>query len=220
MGILDLLTRGLWGRRADAAEEEALVPGPLGTEELPERRKSYGRFGGKQSVDELRGRKNEKHTEEHRAEEREGSPLPEVRGLEGQGETFRRRVLKGHLFGSKSYSTIHRMEKGLETIESADTRRERLKETAHFRQRVLPKVTKKAEKYFAGELQELRSQHDRELASLQRRGASDHEVKRAVERFEAQARGLQHDVDRRIGRPLRGLARRLGGGRSFWRPKF
>lgn len=215
MGFIDSFL-ALFGRGRGGGEsgEELLVPGPLGTKELGPKAPTYGRLGGAEAVERLREQNIQKAREQQKEESKRDH------ALESRASTFSRRVREGTLFGGKTSSSVRRLEKGVEEIESAGSSRKRQFARWRFRHKVLPKLEKRAQGYFEREVSGLAKEHESELRRLQNRGASEREIRLASLRFQEKERRLKDDVDRRLGRPLRGLGRLTGKSGSGWRPKF
>jgi hypothetical protein len=224
MGILDLITGGFFGRKDDDDDEkEKLVPGPMGTEELPEEKQEYGRHGG--DLETLRERNVEREREETGNAAAEGIKGPESTPRDARldffAEKFRQRSVRPRrFFGRKTARVLGRVERGIERIQSAETSAERHAAKSSFRRKVFRRLTRSLGTALEGKLEALTSKRSSEIERLRQKGASKGEIRRTEARFEQQERELKRGVDRRLGRPLRGLWRRAGGMGGGWHPKF
>ena len=215
MGFIDsVLALFGRGRGEEPYEDERLVPGPQGRNELSPEKHEYGRLGGARAVDELHERLTETGEETAGPEDDQAqNPTPPGHrtGMLPEARRFIHRLQwPRHLLRAR---TIRRFEKGLSAVESATTLSERQSAEQRFRRRTfLSKygIKRKLDEYAKRELGELEKDYERELKHLEQRGADPGQLEHAERRFSEKQRRLSADLNRRLYRPLRGIARRSG----------
>lgn len=225
MGLMNWLTGGSFFGSGRQEGEEHLTPGPMGTQQLPEARRSYGRLGGQKSLEDVHSRVETERAGEDGESSDEVSPIGHRLGTEGTAERLEQRASwPRHIFGEKTSRVFKKFRKSLSKIESAESPEERVSAERSFRWRMFRSergIKAKLDKYAGHELQDLQEKERRELEHLEKKGADEREIKRTTERLSEKERKLRRDLDRRFYRPLRGIARRTGtGSGSGIKPPF
>lgn len=127
------------------------------------------------------------------------------------------------IFGNKTVSSIRRLEGAVEAANEASSPGDRTVAKRGLR-RLLSRqpgvrtVRRKLDTYVSKKLKTLRAEHEHDLRRLEERGADAHDLRQLTKSLETEERRVIREADRRLYRPLRRLARRVGGNPLRLRP--